>query len=453
MIFKRKIYQDLLKWKNESNGESALLIEGARRIGKSTIVEEFAKNEYESYIIIDFSKADEDFKDYFVKYINNLDTLFMLIQARYKIELKPRKSLVVFDEVQFCTKARQAIKHLVKDGRYDYIETGSLISIHENVKDILIPSEEDSIDMYPLNFEEFLWAMGEKPLSEYIQYCFKNLTPLENSLHDKAMLLFKEYMLVGGMPKSLSDYIENHKSFSKSDKRKLNILNLYRKDIMGIESNYKTKVKMIFDSIPGFLSKHEKRVMLKQVHSNSRYDFYDETFFWLADSKICNECFLCNDPNVGLSLNEDRSFVKCYMGDTGLLVTMVFNESKEENKKIYNEIILGNISINNGMFFENIVAQTLVSNGYKIYFYTHYNEEKHRNDIEIDFIISNNSSTHPKIYPIEVKSGMKYQTKSLDKFVEKYKDRIGAAYVIHPRNLSIKENGTICIPAYMTFCL
>ncbi len=453
MIFDRKIYQKLLNWKKESNGSKAILIEGARRVGKSTIVELFAKNEYDSYMLIDFSIASKEVKSYFENYITDIDTLFLLLGAVYKVILTRRKSLVIFDEIQFCPKAREAIKHLVKDGRYDYIETGSLISVHENVKDILIPSEERHIKMYPLDFEEFLWALNEKPLAETIKRFYAVKKPLPDQIHEKAMVLFRQYMLVGGMPQSISAFIDNDKSFAKADEEKKDILSLYRSDIMKIKSEYKNKVLAIFDQIPGFLSQHEKRVAFNKIQDGSSYERYESTFFWLSDSQITNESFLCNDPNVGLSLNENRTYIKCYMGDTGLLVTHAFNENENENNNLYREILLGELSINNGMLFENVIAQSLVSKGYKLFFYTHYSEEKHRNDIEIDFIISNNSKVNNKIYPIEVKSGKKYQTKSLDRFVNKYKDRIGDAFIIHPKNLTIKENGTICIPSYMVFCL
>lgn len=453
MVFTRKIYSILLDWKNDSNGSKAILIEGARRIGKSTIVEEFAKNEYESYLLIDFSTANEEVKKYFENYINDLDTLFMLLQVEYNIALVNRKSLIIFDEVQFCPKARQAIKHLVKDGRYDYIQTGSLISVKENIKDILIPSEERTLKMYPLDFEEFMWALNEKKLVELIKKYFIELKPLPKSLHEKAMLLFRQYMLVGGMPQSINAFISNNKSYRLCDIEKRDILNLYRNDIMKIPAIYKNKVATIFDQIPGLLSQHEKRVVFKKLGDGNRFDNYEDSFFWLSNSQISNECFLCKDPNVGLSINEDRTYIKCYLGDTGLLVSHAFSETQINADNLYIDILTGDLSTNNGMLFENVIAQTLVSNGYKLFFYTHYSEEKHRNDIEIDFIISNNSKVNFKIFPIEVKSGNKYQTKSLDRFIEKFKNRIGAAYVIHPRNLSKKENGIICIPAYMAFCL
>lgn len=454
MILKRKIYEKLLNWKEECNGTKAILIEGARRIGKSTIVEAFAANEYKSYILIDFSKNDLDVENYFIHYLNDLDTFFMMLSTHYGIELEKRNSLIIFDEVQMFPKARAAIKHLVKDGRYDYIETGSLISIKENVKDIVIPSEERHLKMYPLDFEEFAWAMNEKLLIDYIKSCFFKRIPLDRSLHNKAMMLFKQYMLVGGMPKPLITFIENNKSFIGCDKEKRDILDLYRTDIMKINSQYKSKVITIYDQIPGLLSSHEKRVVLKNVQgdSSASYEKYEETFFWLSDSMISNECFLTSDPNVGLSLNETRSYVKCYMGDTGLLLSHAFDENELLEEEVYKQILNDKLSINEGMLYENAIAQMLVANGHKLYFYTHYDKEKHRNDIEIDFIISNNSKMKYKMYPIEVKSNSKYSTKSLLKFMEKYKSRIGEAYVIHPRNLLIKD-GIICIPPYMTMCL
>ena len=431
-----------------------MLIEGARRIGKSTITLEFAKNEYDKYLLIDFSIVSDEVKEYFTKYINDLDYLFMLLFSEFKVSNLPkRKSLIIFDEVQFCPKAREAIKHLVKDGRYDYIETGSLISIKENVSDILIPSEERQIKMYPLDFEEFLWAMNEKELASLIKKHFNDKKELPHSLHDKAMLLFKEFILIGGMPQSLCAYIENSKDFEKADKEKRDILSLYRNDIMKIKTSNRAKVLSIFDNIPGLLSQHEKRVVFKNIVPGSIAEQYEESFFWLDNSFITNNCFLCNDPNIGLSLNENRSYVKCYLGDTGLLTSHAFDENELMEAEIYKGILKGNLSLNNGMLYENAIAQSLVANGHRLFFYTHYSAEKHRNDIEIDFLISNKSKVNFKLYPIEVKSGKNYSTISIERFVEKYKERIDVAYIIHPKNLSKINDRIICIPSYMTFCI
>lgn len=449
MVLKRKIYKKLLEWKQDCQGKKALMIEGARRIGKSTICEEFAKNEYESYILIDFAKKAKEIEIYFERYLNDLDTFFMLLQAHLGTKLIERKSLIIFDEVQMFPQARAAIKYLVADGRYDYIETGSLISIKENVKNIVIPSEERHINMYPLDFEEFAQALGEGLLMEYIAQCFEKKLPLERSMHNQAMLLFHQYMLVGGMPKPVVAFIEGNKDFTEADKKKRDILKLYREDIMKIDARYRSKVLAIYDQIPAFLSQHEKRVIFKKLQDGSYADQYEETFFWLSDSMISNECFLCNDPNVGLSLNETRSYVKCYMGDTGLLVSHAFDENELLEDEIYKQVLAGKLKINEGMLYENAIAQMLVANGHKLYFYTHYNEIKHRNDMKIDFIIFNNSKLKYKMFPIEVKSGKQYKTTSLNNFREKYKERIGDSYVIHPRNLTIKD-GIICIPPYMT---
>jgi len=267
--------------------------------------------------------------------------------------------------------------------------------------------------------------------------------------HNQAMLLFHQYMLVGGMPMPVVAFIESKKDFTEADKEKRDILKLYREDIMKIDMRYRSKVLAIYDQIPGFLSQHEKRVVFKKLQDGSYADQYEETFFWLSDSMISNECFLCNDPNVGLSLNETRSYVKCYMGDTGLLVSHAFDENELLEGEVYKQILAGKLQINEGMLYENAIAQMLVANGHKLYFYTHYNENKHRNDMEIDFIISNNSRLKYKMFPIEVKSGKQYKTTSLNNFREKYKERIGESYIIHPRNLIVKD-GIICIPPYMT---
>lgn len=452
MLFKRKIYDKFLAWKQDANGKKALLVEGARRIGKSTVVEEFANNEYKSYLLIDFAKATETVKGYFQQHLNDLDTLFMLLSVEYGVQLYERESIIIFDEVQMFPKAREAIKYLVADGRYDFIETGSLISIKENVKDIVIPSEERHIKMYPLDFEEFCWALDEAPLIDYIRVCFDKRQPLDRELHNKAMLLFKQYMLVGGMPMSIVAFLEGRKDFSKADLEKRDILELYRNDIMKIKAQYRSKVLAIFDQIPGLLSRHEKRVVFNRIVGGSTAEQYEETFFWLSDSMVANECRRITDPNVGLSLTESDTYIKCYMGDTGLLVSHAFDENELLEDEVYKQILAGKLGLNEGMLYENVIAQMLVANGHRLFFYTHYNEEKRRNDIEIDFILSNNSKTKYKMYPIEVKSSTRYTTASLLKFKEKYKQRIGGCFIIHPRNLIIKDD-ILCIPPYMTFCL
>ena len=427
-------------------------MEGARRIGKSTIVEEFAKKEYRSYLLIDFNDATETVTNAFERYLNDLDSFFLALATEYGVTLYPHESLVIFDEVQKYPKARQSIKRLVKDGRFDYIETGSLISIKENVKDITIPSEERPLKMYPMDFEEFCWALNEETMVAYIRRCFTEQKALEENLHHKAMLLFKQFMLVGGMPQSVSAYLDNNRSFYAADAEKRDIIALYANDISKADVKYRTRVASVFEQIPTFLSQHEKRVRLSNVEAKAAYPLYQDTFFWLGNAMLVNECFNCFDPNVGLSINEDRTLIKCYMGDTGLLVSHAFTEAEIAEGELYRQILNDRLSINEGMLFENAVAQCLTANGYRLFFYTRYNHEKHRNDIEIDFLIGNGSKTKPKIFPIEVKSSKRYTTASLDRFVSLYRHRIGQAYVIHPKNLQAAD-GILRIPSYMTMCL
>ena len=451
-MFRRKIYDKLLDWKNNCKGTKALLIEGARRIGKSTVVEEFGKNEYKSYILIDFNKVSRVVIEAFETLAGKLDDFFMVLSSEYNTQLHKRESLIIFDEVQKYPHARELIKYFVADGRYDYIETGSLISIKENVKDITIPSEERKIRMYPMDFEEFCWALGNEQILEVIRSCFEKKEGLPNGLHNSAMLLFRQYLLVGGMPKSIDVFVSRSKDFGASDVEKRDILDLYREDIRKIDKKYQAKVQTTFDQIPAFLSKHEKRIILSRLDPNAKADNYEESFFWLADSMICNECFNCSDPNVGLAMNEDRTFIKCYMGDTGLLVSHAFSENDITETNLYRNILFDKLSINEGMLYENAIMQMLTANGHRPYFYTHYNEDKHRNDIEIDFLITEGGKVREKIIPIEVKSSSKFSTVSLERFLSKFRKRITSAYVIHPRNLLLKD-GIVCIPPYMTFCL
>lgn len=449
MEIKRTIYNKITDWKKQTNGSKALLIEGARRIGKSTVVEKFAKNEYKTYILIDFNKAGKKVKDAF-NYLDNIDVFFQIISLEYNTRLFPRKSLIIFDEIQKFPKAREAIKYLVADGRYDYIETGSLISIKENVQNITIPSEERKLQMYPVTFEEFMVYMEEEILLDYIKESFENGHPLDREPHDKAMRLFKEYMLVGGMPQANVAYKKNSRDFHAADVEKRDILSLYKDDIKKAAKRYQSKVSAIFDNIPGFLSSHEKRIVLKEIEKNGTFDRYDDPLFWLGDSMICNLCYKCNDPNIGLALNRNDSYVKCYMGDTGLLVSHAFSENEITDEQLYKQIMDGKLSLNQGMLYENVISQIITASGRKLYFYTRYSEKKHRNDIEIDFIISNESKMKFKISPIEVKSSKNYTTSSLSAFTEIFKKRIDKQIIVHPKNYS-EENGVIKIPPYMMF--
>ena len=446
-MIKRKIYDKILDWKETTKGSKALLIEGARRIGKSTVAEEIGKNEYKSYVLIDFNKASKKIFDLFDN-LNELDVFFQTISLEYNTRLYNRESLIIFDEIQKFPKAREAIKYLVADGRYDYIETGSLISIKENVEGITIPSEERKLKMYPVDFEEFMDYMGEDLLVEYIRDCYQNKVPLDQSQHKKAMHLFKEYILVGGMPQSVVAFKNNARDFFAADVEKRDILNLYRDDIRKAARRYNSKVSAIFENIPGYLSTHEKKIVLSEIEPGASFDRYDEPLFWLDDSMICNLCYKCNDPNVGLALNKNKSAVKCYMGDTGLLVSLAFAENEITEQKVFTNIMDGKLSLNEGMLYENVIAQIIAAKGKKLYFYTRYSEEKHRNDIEIDFLLSNDSKTNYRVNPIEVKSSKNYSAVSIGKFTDIFKRKVNNPMIVHPKNL-VEVEGFLRIPAYM----
>ena len=446
-VIKRKIYQRIVDWKQSCNGTKALLIEGARRIGKSTVAEEIGKNEYKSYVIIDFNKVNRKIKESFDD-LTNLDIFFQTISLEYNVRLYPRESLIIFDEIQKFPKAREAIKYLVADGRYDFIETGSLISIKENVESITLPSEERKMKMYPVDFEEFMIYMNEEILLEYIKECYEKKQPLEQNMHMKAMHLFKEYMLVGGMPQAIVAFAKNGRDFAAADVEKRDILGLYRDDIKKAAKRYNSRVSALFENIPAYLSTHEKKIVLKEIEEGATFDRYDEPLFWLDDSMICNLCYKCNDPNVGFALNKNEAAVKCYMGDTGLLVSLAFNENELMEQQLYKQIMDGRLSLNEGMLYENMISQMVAAKGRRLFFYTRYSEEKHRNDIEIDFLLSNESKTNFRVFPIEVKSSKNYTTTSLDKFKDIFGKRIAAGYVIHPKNLSV-EGETVKMPPYM----
>ncbi len=453
MEINRKIYSKIMEWKQTCNGTKALLIEGARRIGKSTVAEEIGKKEYKSYILIDFNKVNKKILEAFDN-LTNLDIFFQTLSLEYNVRLYPRESLIIFDEIQKFPLARQAIKYLVADGRYDFIETGSLISIRENVENITLPSEERRLKMYPLDFEEFMVYMKEEILYEYIMECFAKKQALEQSMHAKAMHLFKEYMLVGGMPQAVLAFAKNGRDFAMADIEKRDILELYRDDIKKAAKKYNSRVSALFDNIPAYLSTHEKKIVLKDIEEGATFDRYDEPLFWLDDSMMCNLCYKCNDPNVGFALNKNDSAVKCYMGDTGLLVSLAFSENEISAQQLYKQIMDGRLSLNEGMLYENMISQMITAKGSKLYFYTRYNVEKHRNDIEIDFLLSNESKTNFRVFPIEVKSSKNYTTTSLGRFKEMFGKKIAISYIIHPKNLTI-DGDIIKIPPYMfavAFC-
>ncbi len=448
---KRKIYNKINEWREKSKGKSALLIEGARRVGKSYIVEEYAKNSYKSYILLDFNKVPEEIKRLFDIYLDDLDNLFLYLENYYNIKLFERESLIIFDEVQLYPRARSAIKYLVADGRYDYIETGSLMSIKENVKDILIPSEEEHLYMNPMDFEEFLWAMNNEQLMDFIRNHYNNKKPLGEVMHRKIMDYFRQYMIVGGMPQAVKEYVTT-KDFDKVDTIKRNILTLYREDIVKHTKNNYLKVETLFDTIPSQLGKQEKKFKITAIDKNAKLRDYESSFAWLNDAGIINVCFNTTEPNIGLALNQENSVFKLYMADTGLLISHAFSESGLVREEIYKKILFNKLEFNGGMIIENMVAQMLVSTNHKLFFYKNSSREK--NDrMEIDFLIAKSNITNRHhISPIEVKSGKNYTLVSLNKFINKYKEQVNIPIVIHTGDLKV-ENCILYLPIYMTSLL
>ena len=446
---RRKIYTELLKWKEEEAGRTALLIDGARRVGKSYIVENFAKQEYKSYIIIDFNRVNQEVTELFENYLNDLDLFFMYLSNYYNVKLYERDTLIIFDEVQLFPRARAAIKYLVADGRYDYIETGSLMSIKKNVKDIVIPSEERHLRMYPLDFEEFLWALDNESLMDFIKVFFQKKKPLGAALHRKAMDYFRQYMIVGGMPQAVERYVET-KDFERVDRVKRDILELYRADIVKHAQGYEMKVEQIFDDIPAQLQKHDKKFKLSSLKKEARFRDYEDAIFWLSDAMIVNVCYNSTAPNIGLKLNMDRVTMKCYMADTGLLISHAFDENGIVSEEIYKKLLFDKLEVNKGMIMENIVAQMLVASGHKLYFYNNPSRDDASLRMEIDFLIAKSKITSKhNISPIEVKSGGKYTLTSLKKCREKYTEQLDTLYVLHKNDLKVEE-GIVYLPLYMT---
>ena len=450
-MMKRKIYNEMHLWKQNAQGKSALMIDGARRIGKSYIVEEFAKNEYKSYILVDFNNADDNLIEIFDKYLRNLDVFFSYLALYYNVTLYPRDTVIVFDEVQLYPKARAAIKYLVKDGRYDYIETGSLVSINRNVKDIVIPSEEHRINMYPMDFEEFLWAVGDNQLMPFIRMCFEKKQKL-GPLHRKAMSHFRHYMIVGGMPQAVAEYVETN-DFMKVDMVKRNILSLYKADIEKYAVGNEMKVKAIFDEIPSALSRHEKKFRLASISDKARYREYESSFFWLAESRVVNICYNSTAPDIGLRMNEDRTTLKCYMADTGLLISHAFNLKTIMGNELYLKLALGKLEVNEGMLVENVVAQMLKASGHELFFYSNNSKDSAEDRMEIDFLVSKPVITNRhNISPIEVKSSNSYTITSLNKLRTKFAPMLAESYVLHPADVEVKD-GIVYLPLFMASLL
>ena len=438
-IFRRKLYDQMLKWKQDSDGSSALLIKGARRVGKSTIVEQFAQKEYKSYIMIDFSKVSKEVNDLFLD-MSNLDFFFLRLQLLFRVDLYERDSVIIFDEVQLQPLARQAIKHLVNDKRYDYIETGSLLSIKKNIKNILIPSEEARITMFPMDYEEFRWALGDMTTSLLIKEAYEKNLSLGEQVNRKLMQDFRLYMLVGGMPQAVNAYISTN-NFSKVDQIKRSILELYEEDFRKIDESGRTS--LLFNAIPSELSKNTSRFQVSKVDAHSRTNRIMDTLSEMLDSMTVNIAYHVNDPNVGLALNKNLDKYKLFLSDTGLFVTLAFKDKGFTENIIYEKLLSGKLGANLGYVYENALAQILKTSGNELYYYTMQSETSNSR-YEIDFILSKGN----KICPIEVKSSGYKTHKSLDKFIEKYSNRISEKYLVYTKDFR-REKGVTMLPIYM----
>lgn len=437
-VFRRKIYDDILDWKRKNDGRTALLVEGARRIGKSTIVEEFARNEYKSYILIDFNTASAEVKSLFDD-LMNLEFIFLRLQQAYSTQLFERNSVIVFDEVQQCPKARQAIKYLVKDGRYDYIETGSLISIRKNIENITIPSEEDRIQMNPMDYEEFRWALGDTVTVPLLKTFWEKKIPL-GAAHRDAMRNLRLYLLVGGMPQAVNAYLDTN-NLRMVDEVKRKIILLYREDFAKIDKT--GKVSNLFMSVPAALSRNASRYVPSSIIGNVADDKMSELLMNLEDSKTVNIAHHADDPNIGIPVSANYDKFKIFLADTGLFVTLAFWDKDFTENIIYDKLLSDKLSVNLGYVYENLIAQMLVASGNRLFYHTWKKDEKHY--YEIDFLLSRGA----KLCPVEVKSSGYKTHASLDAFCDKYSARVGSRYLIYTKDLT-KDNGTTLLPAYMT---
>ena len=449
---KRKIYEKLLNWKNKQADRYALLVEGARRTGKSYIVEEFARAEYAHHLILDFSIVGSEIKELFNEKLGDLNEFFMLLESRTGVSLSPRNSLIVFDEVQRFPRAREAIKTLVKDGRFHYIETGSLISIKKNVENILIPSEELKVRLYPMDFEEFLWALGREGLVNLIRHRFERREQMGQTDHRRAMEYFRQYMVVGGMPQSVAAFAET-RNLETVEEAKQAILGLYADDIGKFAGRHRNKVRAIWSAIPGALSGHSRRFQPGYAGRNVKSRELVAPFEWLKDSMTVNLCRNATDPNSGFCMTEDESAPKCYMGDTGLLASHAFADNETSALDIARRIITGSIELNKGMLVENVVAQMLTAAGQRLFYHTERNTPELGGCMEIDFLLTRALIGRRKnVYPMEVKSGTRYATSSLDKFMRKYPQYVAQPIVLHPSDFK-SDGNKLYFPLYMASLL
>lgn len=442
---KRKVYDKMIKWKNEYAPNYALFLKGARRVGKSTLALKLA-NEYKSFIEIRFDKAPSEIKELFIDSLEDLDYFFNKLQVHYKTRLYPGESLIILDKIQLFPEARQALKTLLEDKRYHYVETGSLASITKKSKKILIPSEEYTIEVLPMDFEEFMWALDEDYTLDLVKDHFANLKPL-GKINKDIMKKFREYILVGGMPQAVCEYIKT-KDFGRVDFIKQSIINLYENDIDTQEEENPVYVKNVFAHIPAELSKHDKQFVLSHIDNRARKREYEEPIKWLNDAMIINVAERVNEPSVAFNLTADNTSFKCYMGDTGLLISLAYKNKDYLENELYEAILFDKLHTNEGMIIENVVSQCLRANGHEVFFYKKTDKESKTTTIEIDFLIR----IRNKVSPIEVKSSDRYTISSLMKFKNMYTNRIGTQYVLH--NGDVKREGEIVyLPYYMAFCL
>ena len=445
---KRKIYEKLLEWKQRDARKVALLIDGARRVGKSWIAEEFGRNEYESYLLIDFRLAGEEVKDMFRTQLDRLDDFFFNLAAYYNVRLIKGRSLIIFDEIQFFPRAREAIKWLVADGRFDYLETGSLVSIDENVKDIQIPSEERRIGLTPMDWDEFLWATGNDLLQKALVRAYDNGEPPPNAIHKRAMELVRQYMVVGGMPQVVDVFVKE-RDLAAVDRQKRDILELYRNDIAKHAGRLARKVRSIFDGIPSQLNRHDRMYRLSSLGANARLRSYENAFLWLDDARVVSTAYNATEPDIGLRASSERTTFKLYMGDTGLLTSMYFDEDDATRADIQRLVLYGNLETNLGMIMENLVAQMIVASGRKLYFYARSDNENASERMEIDFLVTNSTiGRRHNISAIEVKKTKRIATSSLDKFRRKFADKLSYSCIVHTGAYS--GDGTVQrLPVYM----
>ena len=453
-MFRRKAYEKLLSWKEGSRGSRALLLEGARRTGKSTLARAFAENEYAGHLVIDFSEASEDIKDLFRMYRSDVDSFFMYLQAYTGAPPAPPRLPRRLRRGAALPPAREFIKQLVADGRYDYLETGSLISIRRNVEGIVIPSEETPPQAEPARLRGVPLGCGEEALANLIRSSAEDLSPLPAPLHRKAERLFREYMLVGGMPQAVSEYLEA-RDFGRVDAVKRDILSLYRNDIAKFGGADATRIARVFSTLPGQLAKHDRKFRLVSLDANARGRDYADAFFWLSDAFITSTCLNATDPSVGLAATADESSFKCYMGDTGLLVSHLFADNGETPHEVYRDILLGKLEINEGMFTENAVAQQLVCSGRGLYFYSRRDDRDWSNTMEVDFLVTrgyDDAAGRMRVSPVEVKSTKRYGARSLDKFKDKFGSRVGTRYILHPRPMEVSGD-LVRLPLYASMAL